>query len=536
MQSRKKRIRSIGTHLLVMGAGLGLGMAVWTATHKDGDKSKEAAANETTGQKSRASTRTRDREDSSRSGTEILKAISPHSFADWTSRTSRGTRFSMADHAKQSAVQVQAAADALAPADDVAAAAMSLLEEQWNRDPSKPYTEEEMKLYQELQPRLLHWLRADPETALREIFKQENSRHGYTSIGALFAIMQEKGFEAASGWLKNGSLPMTGMCPQVFAGYVASLGDVANLNTLKATLDPSQWQRMSGSLLSEWPFEKADELISFATANKSPDGLIQMARRNGKEGADWLMKHLNGDTLDPSFKEAMLKSPAYRQFLQFNSDVPLETRLEVLAKNRNDGKDAEQIALELGGTDVTRAMNQSMKDLRFAFKNGKVSFEEVYEAIAADLPELAKASPDAIRLQVFKELAEEDGAAAMQALANTPEPDRTTLAYKPTQWMFYNVDPQKFYDYLQVLPHQDPIHHQARLESWVWHTRSNMDLYSRDYVDWVKNMPEGIDREMAAIGILRAAGGNTALKEEVDQWVTSSDLRARIQAPPPDKK
>ena len=186
---------------------------------------------------------------------------------------------------------------------------------------------------------------------------------------------------------------------------------------------------------------------------------------------------------------------------------------------------------------MTKALDNAAKDWRFAFRNGKASFEEVYQAVAADLPGLANESPDAIRLQIFKELAEENGPAAMQALSLTAEPDKWTLALKPTQWMFYNVDPQKFYDYLQDIPHQDPVHHQARFESWVWHSQSNLNLYSRDYVDWVKGMPEGIDREMAAIGILRAVGpGNVALNEEVDALVRDPALRARIKAPPPGTK
>jgi hypothetical protein len=259
--------------------------------------------------------------------------------------------------------------------------------------------------------------------------------------------------------------------------------------------------------------------------------------RNGQEGAEWLMKHMASDEMDPAFREALTNSSEYRQLLQNSPHIPIETRAEVLAKGRNDGKDAEQLMLELGGNDVARALDRTSKDWRFAFRNGKATFEEVYEAIASDLPGLAKASPDAIRLQVFKELAEENGPAAMQALAHTPEPDKWRVALKPTQHMFYNVDPQKFYDYLQAIPYDDPTLHQARFQSWVSHSQSNLDLYSRDYVDWVKNMPEGIDREMASIGILRSIGkDNKALNAEVEAWVKDPALRERIQPPPPTRR
>lgn len=532
VQILKTHLRTVCTHLIGMAAGLGIGMAIWHATHRD--EAGKDGANQTDGKNTTRSSQRRERSTQTRSGVDVLKAVAPYLFTERTlPETNHVQNFSYADYLKSSYERLAKSADALPPADDVAAAAIALLEKQAARTSGGTLTQEEMKEMAELQPRLLHWLRQDPDAAIKYLF-DGNRSHRMDMGTVLYAAMQEKGLDAAIGWLKSRDPRNSGQFPHVFAAYIAGQADPAILNNLKENLPPEHWNRIRGQIFSNWPFEKADQLLELAKESNSPAGLASLAMRNGQKGAEWLMKHLDAGEMDPALREALINSPEYRQYLQNSPHVPIETRAEVLAQNRTDGKDAEQLMLELGGNDVSRALDKASKDWRFAFRNGKVTFEEVYEAIAADLPGLAKASPDAIRLQIFKELAEENGPAAMQALAHTPEPDKWQLALKPTQWMFYNVDPQKFYDYLQAIPHNDPTLHQARFESWVWHSQSNLGLYSRDYVDWVKNMPEGIDREMASIGILRSIGKeNKALIAEVDAWVKDPALRDRIQAPPP---
>lgn len=517
-----------------MGAGLGLGLAIWHATHQDEAGKDASAKNAGKATSTKSSTRSRERTTTNHDGLAVLKAIAPYIFEERKGdQPSRTQNFTYGDYLKQSSVQLIKAADKLAPADDVAATAISLLEKQAARMNGTAMTPEEAKEISQLQPRLLHWMRQDPETAIKYLF--DGNRNTSIDLGSpLFAAISEKGLDTALGWMKGRDPRNSGQFSYIFSTYIGAQGDPASITKVKESLPPEHWKRVQGQIFSNWPFEKADELITIARENDSPGSLANLAMRHGQKGADWLMKHLESPDMDPALKEALINSQDYRQLLQNSSYIPIETRVEVLAKGRTDGKDAEQLTLELGGRDVSTALDNSNKDWRFAFRNGKASFEDVYAAVVADLPDLAKTSPDAIRLQIFKELAEENGPAAMEALANTPDADKWTLALKPTQWMFYNVDPQKFYDYLQAIPYQDPEHHQARFHSWVSHSQSNLALYSRDYVDWVKDMPPGIDRDMAAIGILRSIGSdNKTLIAEVDAWVKDPALRERIKAPPP---
>jgi hypothetical protein len=534
VKSPASSIRRALTHAGFFAGGLALGFVVWSSI----DSSDEEAASLTissSGKEARASGRRQERPEAFRNGTEILKAVAPHIFQERESnRQSRS--MSYVTYLQSLAKQILAEADKLAPADDVAAAAISLLEksERQRRGNLASLSSEELEELRHLNARIVHWLRADPAAALRHLSNQPG--HVDTS-SPIFAMMSEVGTDKAIGWLKDSDPPLGGNIRSILAMFVGSSGDLQQLEKLKESFPPAQWNSMQIQLSYSWPMEKADELFSYAIANQSPLMAVRLARARGKEGTDWLIKQVAAENLDPVFKEAITSSQEFQQMMRVNPHIPLEQRLEIIAKGEPN-KDKEQLALELGSRDVSKALDDASRDWRFAFRSGKVTFEEVYEAVVADLPELAAGSPDAIRLQVFKELAEENGTAALEALAHTPEPDKWALALKPAQWMYHGVDPQKFYDYLQNIPANDPALYQARLESWVWHSAGNLAAYSRDYVDWVKAMPEGVDREMAAIGILRSVTNNSnqALKAEVDALVRDPALRARIQAPPPTKK
>ncbi len=524
--------RGLYTHIGCAVVGLVVGMVIWHAAGTSSGGSGGTTGAGTEAAQTRSSGRSREHGKDQRSGTELLKDIAPQVFATYESRAGRRS-MSFATYLRGNSAGLLKAADELPPAGDVAATAIAAFDKlaQLRGNPGQR-TEEELEDAKHINSRLIHWLREDPAAALQ--YLTGKSSDGIDTMSVIFAAMQEKGVEAAVDWWKDSRPPLAGNFPFTLAAYIGSEGDAAQLAGVQQSLTPDQWNRIRSQVVGAWPFEKADALLAFAVSQNSPRMLSGLAMRNGKEGVDWLLKHLASDALDPAFRQAITGSGEYRQLLRSNPQVPLETRLDALAPDY-PGKDREEIALIIGGDDVGRALDGASKDWRFAFRNGKATFEEIYQAVSADLPELASASPDAIRLRIFKELAEENGPAAMEALAHTPEPDKWTLALKPTQWMFQNADPQRFYDYLQEIPYQDPAHHQARFESWVSHSRSNIDLFSRDYVEWVKAMPKGIDREMAAIGILRAVGkdNNLPLRTEVEELVQDPALRARIDPPPP---
>lgn len=522
------------SHAGFFAGGLVLGLVAWKSV-RPGDAGSSSSAGATANNETRSSHRRSERPAAFQNGTEILKSVAPHIFQKDGQRN-RPQSMTYTTYLRSHSKRILEEADKLQPADDVAAAAISVLEKSIARRGREggALTPEEARELGHLESRIVHWLRADPEAALRHL--SGLLPHRFDMTGPVFAVMTEAGADKAIGWVKDSDPPLNRNVNSVLAMFVGSSGDMQDLEKYRQAVTPDQWNQVKSEISLSWPFEKAGELFDFAVSQNSPIMALRLARSRGKEGSEWLMGQLASDQLDSAFKEKITNSQEFRELMRGNPDIPLETRLEIIGKGEPN-KDKEQLALEVGSRDVNNALDDASRDWRFAFRSGKVTFEEVYEAVAADLPELAAGSPDAIRLQVFKELAEENGPAAMRALDHTPEPDKWILALKPTQYMFHGVDPQKFYDYLRNIPHDDPVLHQARLESWVSHSGGNIATYSRDYVTWVKNMPEGIDREMAAIGILRSIAGNkeASLVAEVDALVVDPALRARIKAPPPKK-
>ncbi len=514
--------RRIYTHLGFLAAGALLGMCLWKATAPEADLA-EGRKDPRAEQASALRSADRISGDGDRTGTELLKTIAPDLF-NTDKAGFRGREITFGTYMREAAPKLLKAADALPPADDVAAAAIQAVAQLGIMRDSGADNSDFFARMTEVQSRLIHWMRQDPAAALAYIHK--NPARGMELMSTVYAGLQDMGAEKAINLWKTGGQAVQGGNRQAFGSFIGSQGNAAYLEDLRQSLPADQWKQLQKHIGESWPLEKADALLAYAVSGGSPDVLSSLALANGKKGADWLMEQLASGKLDPATGEAIRKSNDYRNLLENNPHLPFEERLAVMP-----GQDKELLALQLGGRDVVRALNDGDKDWRFAFRNGKVTYDEVYDAVAATMPELAAASPDSISLQLLKELAEENGGAALEALAHTPEPDKWALALKPTQWNFHNVNPQEFYDYLQHIPNTDPAHNQARLESWVWHSKGNLELYSRDYVDWVKALPEGVDREMAAVGILRSVGQeNTELRAEVDALVMDPALRGKIQA------
>jgi hypothetical protein len=105
-----------------------------------------------------------------------------------------------------------------------------------------------------------------------------------------------------------------------------------------------------------------------------------------------------------------------------------------------------------------------------------------------------------------------------------PTDQKWQTAIKPVQYMYHRVNPQEFYNYLQhIPPDAGEDVWETRLQSWSSHTGGNYQRLDSEYVDWVKNLPEGIDREMASFTLLKNLGNKDP--------ETSETLRAAIKDP-----
>ncbi len=143
--------------------------------------------------------------------------------------------------------------------------------------------------------------------------------------------------------------------------------------------------------------------------------------------------------------------------------------------------------------------------------------------------ELCKAQPDALRMQVFRELAEENPAEAMTLLADLPEAERSERALYASRTHFNDVEPDKFLELMQQIPADTPAQWEGRLDTWNFRSFTNNGRLQDGYVEWVQSLPPSLDREMALYSLARAVNeSNPQLAANLRSQVTDSALQQRI--------
>lgn len=420
-------------------------------------------------------------------------------------------------------------ADRLSPAGDVAAAAMEAIDKLSRPDRGQPLSEAEKAALAEAPLRVLHWLREDPRAALSSSFK----RLDQTGLleGVLSAAVKEKGISAATGWLGVSPTADTDL-RKSFSFLVGSTADLSAVTVLKEKIPAARWGELRMEMAHTWPLEKANDLLQLATAEQAPAFVLQYVRLQGEKGAAWLVERIESGKIDPAF-HASLKGRSNDEYSDLYANartLPLKQRAEAIGRHQvgsvpDFGMEAltQVVSDSLAGRDLNHFLNNG-RDWRYAFRMGAADVEDLLAASATALPEAAAASAEAMRTRLFTELAEENGTAAISLIGHLPPEQKWDTAYRAAQRNFYSANPQEFYDYLQNIPAETtPEHWERRLDSWTRHTPDNRGRLGEEYTDWVRNLPEGIDREMASFGLLRDLGdGNPIL---------SAGLRAGIQDP-----
>ncbi len=389
--------------------------------------------------------------------------------------------------------QQNADADALPPAADVRAAAISCLSSF-----KEEYTSEE---YREMQSRLLHWMRADPEGMIGYICSLEKPQpygnSSYLMAQILNAAVQRAGAGAVLGWMRNNPA-----FSETFAGQMAphfgAAGDVLQLQAFSEQLGPA-WNGVRDEALKAWPIGKGDELIGFL--EESPDLLIHFASIKGDGGAEWLLEVLKSGKLDEVTRQALETDIQFRNLLVFSSAMPAELRIREIMR-LDPTRSEHEIRRQVIANDVMTALN-SGPDLRYAFRYGRITAEQVYQDIASRLPGLAGASSAALRRQIYQELAEENPQAAMTLIKDFPPDARQDAVTRASLEMFGDMDPQRLYDFLQTIPTDgNDASWDTRLKTWEERTFRNQERLGNDYIAWVKQLPSGTDREMALVGLI----------------------------------
>ncbi len=387
----------------------------------------------------------------------------------------------------------------------------------------------------EMTSRLIHWMQSDPDAAISYLESMEDGRVRkhvtYFLTQAAMAVTTETGLVGAADWFKaeTRNSNFSNQLRSQFARELGARGDLSEIAAINQRFDETGAHRILPKLLAtSWPIEKAGEFVVLAEQDNSPDVLTDFAMKHGEEGARWFENLLASGTLPPEKQEAIVSNKAYGDFMLRSPSVDLERRLEVLAALNPDST-PEYLLSQITGRDIG-AILRNGPDHRFAFRNGAMSAEEVLHAVSTALPQLAARSPETIRTYLFGELAEEDGPKAMSLLGNLPEEEKWNAAVKPIASMFHGVNPQQFYDYLQHVPvDASPQSLDERIKAWRNLGKENHARLGDGYLDWVRRLPDGPDKDMAALSVVESSGlKDPKLADEFSAIIKDDRIKQRI--------
>ena len=209
--------------------------------------------------------------------------------------------------------------------------------------------------------------------------------------------------------------------------------------------------------------------------------------------------------------------------------MPLASRIALLQGGEQGDQPDQAVFDRITINDVESALRGD-QDWNYEFRNGIIEADEVLAALTDQFPEQAAKAPEALRNTLFHSLIEEDSVRAMGLLKNLPPADQTSMVLESAKNAFFQVDPNRFLATLQQVPADDPNLWDARLDAWVKHGPDNLGRLDTEYVEWVRNLPDGVDRDMALYSLALASNeNNPSLSAELRGEVKNDKLKQKIQ-------
>jgi hypothetical protein len=250
-------------------------------------------------------------------------------------------------------------------------------------------------------------------------------------------------------------------------------------------------------------FEEREALLNFATSHRHEevrrDLLIGFARTS-EEAARWLLEQ---ESLDPVLADLIQLD----RDLMASRDPSLDydRRIEALqAMGDNGGKDRQSMMNELVFQDLNRVLKEG-RDWRYEFRHGVSSLDDVVAAVRSAMPDVPPEGEEALVVSLYRQLVEEDSKKALPLLDALPEDRRREALFHSTWLSQVNIDPDDYLGFFSALPEPvTPEEKDLRTKGWNWKARGFLLRFGDDYVEWVKEMPEGIDKETAMNSLIWA--------------------------------
>jgi len=305
--------------------------------------------------------------------------------------------------------------------------------------------------------------------------------------------------------------PLTMNCvPAVALNEIKAGGGLSLYRKLEEALNSAGQSKSSGSSSYAWrdfhrsvgkavSFNEKQQLLDWVKNQTDPgrqhDLLLGFAE-GGLPAMEWVMDLIQREQLDPALA-AKLRSALGNEVLN-KPAMEVDARVEARrATKGNENKDRQSIINEIVGGDVKQLLLNG-RDWRYEFRTGVSSLDDVLTAVREGLPQVPPEGESALLVSLYRQLSEENPAKALPLLDSLPEEKRREVLFSNTWEAYGGNNPDDYVRFLNSLPEPVTEKEKAeRIKGWDWKARLHLARYGDDYVDWVIQLPPGLDRDRA---------------------------------------
>ncbi|MDB6079164.1 MAG: hypothetical protein JWO82_2911 [Akkermansiaceae bacterium] len=358
------------------------------------------------------------------------------------------------------------------------------------------------------------WLRQDP-AGLSAWLGDENFRGreevAYAHLGFIAAEALRNGEIDQLATLMKGDKHSSSYARSFAAQELGQDLNREQLLAMKAALPEEKWNDFSMTLVGYTPQSKSGELTDLAVAENLPRLLTRFAQMHDQ--GPWLADLIGNPALSKAFREALSDDHVSAYSLLQDPRVAPERRIPYLTPQEKLDPYAALAESDAGSL---------LGDWAYRLRTGQATAEEALAGVKAGTPEVAEQAPEELRRQVLLQLeiyAPEQALAAMSDLP--PEERYRTALLAAIQGQM--ASPEVFLEILQQVPVDAPDTYDRRLDAWSSRASRDYERLGESYVEWVRGLPPGVDRDMAlATAAKQAQHSNPGL---------AADLRGEVSDP-----
>ncbi|WP_035614074.1 hypothetical protein [Haloferula sp. BvORR071] len=369
----------------------------------------------------------------------------------------------------------------------------------------------------------LAWFRDDPKAALLYVIKLEGMSDELLKL-ALAGIPLEEHLKLVLGLGRD---QRWGHLGELLGTRLATLAPDDAATFYRSNIAGSENTFALRTLVRGWPND-AEGFLKFALAAGDVELIRSYLIGSGSslQGSALLTLLDSRNDLPESIQKLLAEGGELRGHLYRYADpsVPLDKRIAEMAnlewlKDATPEKLREGALKQISTVDINELMRNG-PDYRYAFRHGAMTADEILAEVKAKFPELAAASDYETRVRVFNELASEDAEAAFALISNLPQEERNLAVIHQSRWTFRDTSPDAFFAMINLAPGPDSSDAATqRADAWQNYGSSAYGRYGDYYVDWVRELPPGVNRDAARASLAAAARQrkNDALAKEFEK-------------------